>query len=142
MREGHAPVTAQSGVRGHDPGVASGLVSADHQVAGSIATALLSTVAPMPFTPHQSARLCQRRRPLRGIRLGRRRAEEPRLYYNLAAHPMSSLRWVPTLSRPSPPSWRAERDALFARHAADHPEWAQYQIRTSRKFPVIALTRK
>jgi len=69
--------------------------------------------------------------------------KNPDWYSNLVAHPDVVIEvGSDTFEAIATVVEGAERDALFARHAADHPEWAQYQIRTSRKFPVIALTRK
>ena len=35
-----------------------------------------------------------------------------------------------------------ERDRLYAKNAAIHPPFAEYEKKTSRKIPVVALTRK
>lgn len=65
----------------------------------------------------------------------------PGWYYNLLAHPGVVVEvGSRTVSAVATVAEGAEREALLARHAASHPEWAQYQSRTSRKFPVIILT--
>jgi deazaflavin-dependent oxidoreductase (nitroreductase family) len=67
----------------------------------------------------------------------------PDWYYNLVAHPDVVVEvGSDTFDAVATVVTGSEREVLFARHAADHPQWARYQARTSRKFPVIALIRK
>lgn len=69
--------------------------------------------------------------------------KNPDWYYNVIANPGVFVEIGPdAFDAAATVVEGTERDALYARHAADHPEWAQYQARTSRKFPVVALTRR
>jgi deazaflavin-dependent oxidoreductase (nitroreductase family) len=69
--------------------------------------------------------------------------KNPDWYHNLIAHPEVVVEVGPdTFDAVATVTEGAEREALYARHAASHPEWAQYQTRTTRKFPVVGLTRK
>lgn len=66
----------------------------------------------------------------------------PDWYHNLIAHPEVVVEvGSDTFDAVATVVTGTERDALFALHATEHPDWAQYQARTTRQFPVIALTR-
>jgi deazaflavin-dependent oxidoreductase (nitroreductase family) len=67
----------------------------------------------------------------------------PDWYYNLIAHPDVAVEvGSDTFDAVATVVTGAEREALFARHAAAHPQWARYQAMTTRQIPVIALTRR
>jgi deazaflavin-dependent oxidoreductase (nitroreductase family) len=65
----------------------------------------------------------------------------PDWYYNLRANPQVLVE-VGTDSFPATAeeATGTEYQRLFDRHATAHPQWAQYQTRTSRPIPVIILT--
>jgi deazaflavin-dependent oxidoreductase (nitroreductase family) len=65
----------------------------------------------------------------------------PDWYYNVRANPEAFIE-VGTDSFPATAEQATgtERQRLFDRHAAAHPQWAQYQTRTTRPIPVIILT--
>ncbi len=66
----------------------------------------------------------------------------PAWYHNLVAHPDVTVE-TGTEKFPARATvlQGAERDAAFAAHAAEYPQFAEYQEKTSRTIPVIALER-
>jgi deazaflavin-dependent oxidoreductase (nitroreductase family) len=67
----------------------------------------------------------------------------PHWYHNLLAHPEVSVEVGPeTYQAMATIITGEERDRLYARQAELYPQFADYQSRTSRKIPVIALERK
>ncbi|EIV92436.1 nitroreductase family deazaflavin-dependent oxidoreductase [Frankia sp. QA3] len=67
----------------------------------------------------------------------------PAWYHNLLANPDVTVE-VGTEVFPATAvvATGDERDRLYARHAAQHPQWATYQTRTTRQIPVIMLVRR
>jgi len=66
----------------------------------------------------------------------------PDWYYNLVAHPHSSIEvGTEAFSVTSEVALGEERDRLFALHAAAYPQFDYYQGKTKRLIPVIVLTR-
>jgi deazaflavin-dependent oxidoreductase (nitroreductase family) len=67
----------------------------------------------------------------------------PHWYHNLLAHPEVTVEVGPeTYQAMATVITGEERDRLYARQAELYPQFADYQRRTSRKIPVIALERK
>jgi deazaflavin-dependent oxidoreductase (nitroreductase family) len=67
----------------------------------------------------------------------------PHWYHNLMAHPEVTVEVGPeTYQAMATVITGEERDRLYARQAELYPQFADYQRRTSRKIPVIALERK
>lgn len=67
----------------------------------------------------------------------------PDWYYNLQAHPHATIevgteKFDVVASFPS----GAERDRLYAQHAAPMPQFLEYAKKTTREIPVVVLTRK
>ena len=70
-------------------------------------------------------------------------ATNPDWYHNLLANPVATVEaGAETFEVEAAPVTGAERDRIYARQAELHPTFGQYQQRTNRKIPVIALTRK
>jgi deazaflavin-dependent oxidoreductase (nitroreductase family) len=66
----------------------------------------------------------------------------PAWYHNLVAHPRVTLEvGTETFEATATVLHGEERDRLFARHAAQYPGFAEYQAKTTRTIPVIALER-
>jgi deazaflavin-dependent oxidoreductase (nitroreductase family) len=66
----------------------------------------------------------------------------PDWYHNLVANPTVTVELGPeTFEAVAEPTTGADRDALYARQAALYPGFAEYQERTTRVIPVVALTR-
>ena len=67
----------------------------------------------------------------------------PDWYHNLLAHPEASVE-VGTETFPVTATvvTGEERDRLYAMHAKRFPQFADYETKTTRKIPVVALTRK
>jgi deazaflavin-dependent oxidoreductase (nitroreductase family) len=66
----------------------------------------------------------------------------PAWYHNLLAHPQVTVEVGPETYEATPTVLKGEeRDRLYARHAELYPQFAEYQARTNRKIPVIALER-
>jgi deazaflavin-dependent oxidoreductase (nitroreductase family) len=67
----------------------------------------------------------------------------PGWYHNLIASPGVTVE-IGTEAFPATAvvTTGGEREALFGRFAATHPQAALYQARTARQFPVIALSRR
>ncbi|SHF67207.1 nitroreductase/quinone reductase family protein [Streptoalloteichus hindustanus] len=64
----------------------------------------------------------------------------PAWYHNLVAHPRVTVEdGVFTYEAQATVLEGAERDAAFARAVEVDPAWADYQVRTSRVLPVVAL---
>ncbi len=66
----------------------------------------------------------------------------PAWYHNVVANPQVTVehgaeRYAATAT----PVKGAERDAVFAAHAAERPQFAEYQRNTTRVIPVVALRR-
>jgi deazaflavin-dependent oxidoreductase (nitroreductase family) len=66
----------------------------------------------------------------------------PAWYRNLVAHPLVTVEVGPeTFQARARVADAAERERLFAQHAADSPAFNDYQRRTSRVIPVVVLER-
>ena len=64
----------------------------------------------------------------------------PDWYYNLLAHPQVTVEvGTETYEATASVLSGEERDRLYARQAELYPQFADYQARTTRKIPVIAL---
>ena len=64
----------------------------------------------------------------------------PAWYHNLLAHPEVTVEVGPeTYKATATVLSGEERDRLYARQAERFPQFAEYQAKTSRKIPVIAL---
>ena len=67
----------------------------------------------------------------------------PDWYYNLLAHPQVTVEvGTETYEATASVLSGEERDRLYARQAELYPQFADYQARTTRKIPVIALQRR
>lgn len=67
----------------------------------------------------------------------------PDWYYNLLAHPEASVEvGTQTLGAKANVITGEERDQLYAKHAKLYPGFADYEKKTTRKIPVIALQRR
>ncbi|MGH2409704.1 MAG: nitroreductase family deazaflavin-dependent oxidoreductase [Chloroflexota bacterium] len=68
--------------------------------------------------------------------------ENPARYHNLLAHPEVTLEvGTETFTAKATPITGEERDRLYDEQAARNPGFAEYQAKTSRKIPVVALKR-
>src|SRR5579871_5736716 len=66
----------------------------------------------------------------------------PAWYHNLVAHPKVTVELsTEKFEANAVPVTGAERDRLFSRHAAQYPQFAEYQRNTTRTIPVVALER-
>lgn len=66
----------------------------------------------------------------------------PDWYYNLVANPAASIEvGTEAFAVTAVVLEGDERDSCFMRQATDFPQFAYYQGKTNRKFPVISLTR-
>jgi deazaflavin-dependent oxidoreductase (nitroreductase family) len=66
----------------------------------------------------------------------------PDWYYNLKAHPRATVELgSETFEVTATEITGEERDRLYARQAALYPQFADYEKRTTRRIPVIALQR-
>ncbi|EIV93939.1 nitroreductase family deazaflavin-dependent oxidoreductase [Frankia sp. QA3] len=67
--------------------------------------------------------------------------KDPAWYHNLKAHPEAKIE-IDTriLAVRVDEVTGVERDAVYARHAANYPAFAEYEAKAGRKIPVIALT--
>lgn len=67
----------------------------------------------------------------------------PAWYHNLLAHPKITVEVGPEIYEATATVLSGEeRDRLYARQAERFPQFAEYQAKTSRKIPVIALERR
>jgi deazaflavin-dependent oxidoreductase (nitroreductase family) len=67
----------------------------------------------------------------------------PDWYYNLLAHPEVTVEVGPeTYTATATVLSGEERDRLFAKQAGLYPQFAEYQAKTMRQIPVIALERR
>lgn len=67
----------------------------------------------------------------------------PDWYHNLLAHPDVTVEvGNETYEATATPLSREERDRLYARQAQLYPQFGEYQARTSRTIPVVALERR
>ncbi len=67
----------------------------------------------------------------------------PDWYHNLAAHPQVTVEvGTETYEATATVLKGEERDRLYARQAELYPQFGDYQKRTTRKIPVIALERR
>ena len=67
----------------------------------------------------------------------------PDWYHNVVAHPDVTVEvGTETFEARATVAEGAERDDLYAKQAAIMPNFAEYQAKTTRKIPVIVLTRK
>ena len=82
----------------------------------------------------------RRRRPLPRLRLQGRRPDNPDWYHNLKANPDATIEvgddTVDVRAEELP---RAERDEKYAEQAALYPGFADYEKKTDRVIPVVAL---
>lgn len=68
--------------------------------------------------------------------------ENPAWYHNLLAHPEVKLEvGTESFSAKATPVTGEERDRLYGEQATRVPGFAEYQAKTSRKIPVVALQR-
>ena len=66
----------------------------------------------------------------------------PDWYHNLLANPAATIEvGTETFTVDSSVVEGAEREELFASHAGNFPQFAEYQANTERVIPVVALTR-
>jgi deazaflavin-dependent oxidoreductase (nitroreductase family) len=66
----------------------------------------------------------------------------PAWYHNLLAHPQVTVEvGTETYEATATVLKGEERDRLYARQAELYPQFGEYQVRTNRKIPVIALER-
>ncbi len=69
--------------------------------------------------------------------------ENPAWYHNLRAHPETRIEvGSETLEVTAAELRGDERDALWARQTELYPQFAEYQMKTDRKIPVVALQPK
>jgi len=69
--------------------------------------------------------------------------KHPDWYHNLVANPETTIEvGTETIPVRAEVITGEERDRLYARQAADRPAFAEYQAKTKRRIPVIALTRR
>src|SRR6266571_4545876 len=67
----------------------------------------------------------------------------PDWYHNLVAHPQVTVEvGTETYDATATVLTGEERDRLYARQAELYPQFGEYQKRTTRKIPVIALERR
>lgn len=67
----------------------------------------------------------------------------PDWYHNIVAHPDVTVEvGAEIFEARATVAEGAERDELYAKQAAIMPNFAEYQAKTTRKIPVIVLTRK
>ena len=67
----------------------------------------------------------------------------PSWYHNLMAHPDATIEVGPdTLEVTAVPLKGKERDDFYEHQSAVYPNFAEYQAKTSRTIPVVALTPK
>jgi deazaflavin-dependent oxidoreductase (nitroreductase family) len=65
----------------------------------------------------------------------------PAWYHNLKSHPQVTIEvGSGTIEVTAAEVTGAERDELYSRQASDYPAFADYQTKTTRVIPVIALT--
>jgi deazaflavin-dependent oxidoreductase (nitroreductase family) len=66
----------------------------------------------------------------------------PDWYHNLLAHPQVTIEvGTETYEATATPLTGEERDRLYAKQAGLYPQFADYQTKSTRKIPVIALER-
>ena len=64
----------------------------------------------------------------------------PDWYYNLRKHPRVTVETgVRAFDADAVVLTGSERDRIFAKAAADEPDWAEYERRAGRRLPVVAL---
>ena len=67
----------------------------------------------------------------------------PGWYHNLMAHPETAIEiGTQTVEVLATEIVGAERDALFEAQKAEVPQFAEYESRTARTIPLVALTRR
>lgn len=67
--------------------------------------------------------------------------ENPAWYHNLKAHPDTTIEvGSETIAVTAHELTGDERDSLYAAHAAAMPNFKEYQEKTTRKIPVVALS--
>jgi deazaflavin-dependent oxidoreductase (nitroreductase family) len=109
--------------------------------------------APMVLVTHQGAKSGERRvSPLVYLPDGDRfiifaskggAPTNPAWYHNLLAHPDVSIEvGTETIPVRATEVTGAERDQLYAKQSALRPAFGEYQEKTTRKIPVIALVRR
>jgi deazaflavin-dependent oxidoreductase (nitroreductase family) len=66
----------------------------------------------------------------------------PSWFHNLVAHPQVIVEHgTERFAATATPVEGAERDAIYAAHAAERPQFAEYEAKTTRVIPVVALQR-
>ena len=69
--------------------------------------------------------------------------KNPDWYHNIVAHPEVTIEvGTETIDVTARVAEGAERDRLYAQHAAPMPVFLDYQKRTTRVIPVVVLTRR
>lgn len=69
--------------------------------------------------------------------------KHPAWYHNIVANPTITVEYLAEkFEAQATIAEGAERDALYARQAAAFPAFAEYEQKTTRKIPVVILTRK
>ena len=67
----------------------------------------------------------------------------PDWYYNLVAHPEVTVELgTDRFEAVATPVDRAERDRIYAEQASRYPGFAEYEAKTDRVIPVVALERQ
>ena len=67
----------------------------------------------------------------------------PDWYHNLVANPRTSVEvGTDTFKVTATVAQGEERDTLYSRQADLYPQFAEYERRTTRKIPVVVLTRR
>ena len=65
----------------------------------------------------------------------------PDWYHNLKANPKVTVEWFGDVRRPRREVTGPERDRIYGNQAERYPTFAEYQKKTSRTIPVVALDR-
>jgi deazaflavin-dependent oxidoreductase (nitroreductase family) len=67
----------------------------------------------------------------------------PAWYHNMRANPRVTVEYgTETFEADASFPAGAERDGLYGRQASAYPQFAEYEKRTTRKIPVVVLTRR
>jgi len=139
--------TGTDGPRGFNDSVIADYRASDGRMTGQFSGApllLLTTTGAKSGRPHTT--------PLAYTRDGDRllvyasfagSPKHPAWYHNLVAHPTATVELgSETFEVEAEVTTGEERDRLFAEHADRVPQFADYQRRTSRPIPVVALNRR
>ena len=69
--------------------------------------------------------------------------KNPAWYHNIVANPTVTVEYgTEKFEADARVATGAERDDLYARQAKAFPPFAEYETKTTRKIPVVVLTRK